>query len=473
MPPCADGGTRRPLSELLRIYRKNCNSTYSEHTKLSQYVYVSNYNELSLVEYCQVRRLYCQTYHTTMSCTNCSTMIQVSRYIIDHGLCPIKSVFETFFPGVTYNVTNAKRLLQMPLAAICINEPNSGKSKIYIMEFFKGVDYVKIRHFINMCVTNQSGSERISFSKDHLHQVLSLAQCDHERELIKYTAFQASGLTPTGANRRFGFQGMCERTKKVEQCIMDTRRICECVDDLSKAQDKAVVRSFGLVTSDSDSSDSDCDFNDLECCSQQDVDASTITIPSEDFLFQSLLPDYNWFQIVDRAMVNNDDNEKEVIKLLELFYTSCMESSGINAGGKTLLKLSHDAFISDWEVRRPDAEREAEALNGMIVSDAEYDDPECYSGVVDLTESKIQDLIKRKTRSVHRRNRYLKHKLIAQQEFFKRRVPKKTSVLDKFPDIGKAIEDYVQECNVGADAWRRTGVLTFDGNTEVKSKVTY
>ena len=31
----------------------------------------------------------------------------------------------------------------------------------------------------------------------------------------------------------------------------------------------------------------------------------------------------------------------------------------------------------------------------------------------------------------------------------------------------------MQECNVGADAWRRTGILTFDGNIKVKKKATY
>lgn len=32
---------------------------------------------------------------------------------------------------------------------------------------------------------------------------------------------------------------------------------------------------------------------------------------------------------------------------------------------------------------------------------------------------------------------------------------------------------FVQDCSIGADAWRRTGVLTFDGNTKVNCKVTY
>ena len=35
------------------------------------------------------------------------------------------------------------------------------------------------------------------------------------------------------------------------------------------------------------------------------------------------------------------------------------------------------------------------------------------------------------------------------------------------------IEKFVSDHNVGADAWRRTGVLTFDGNSRLPQKVTY
>lgn len=39
--------------------------------------------------------------------------------------------------------------------------------------------------------------------------------------------------------------------------------------------------------------------------------------------------------------------------------------------------------------------------------------------------------------------------------------------------MSQKIEEFVKERSVGADAWRRTGVLTFDGNKQVKEKVTY
>ena len=40
------------------------------------------------------------------------------------------------------------------------------------------------------------------------------------------------------------------------------------------------------------------------------------------------------------------------------------------------------------------------------------------------------------------------------------------TIASKFPNIGQEIERYhsVESCCVGADAWRRTGVRTFDGN---------
>ena len=48
-----------------------------------------------------------------------------------------------------------------------------------------------------------------------------------------------------------------------------------------------------------------------------------------------------------------------------------------------------------------------------------------------------------------------------------------SKILAKCSDIGKVIEDFVSASNVGADAWRQTGVLTFDGNTRLPQKVTY
>lgn len=42
-----------------------------------------------------------------------------------------------------------------------------------------------------------------------------------------------------------------------------------------------------------------------------------------------------------------------------------------------------------------------------------------------------------------------------------------SKILFECPDIGENIEDFVSSNNIGADSWRRTGVLTFNGNTKL------
>ena len=42
-------------------------------------------------------------------------------------------------------------------------------------------------------------------------------------------------------------------------------------------------------------------------------------------------------------------------------------------------------------------------------------------------------------------------------------------ILKDCPDVRKVIEAYVQDRNVGANAWRRTGVLTFDSSSKEKA----
>ena len=63
---------------------------------------------------------------------------------------------------------------------------------------------------------------------------------------------------------------------------------------------------------------------------------------------------------------------------------------------------------------------------------------------------------------------------MAEKRLLSRKVSKRvSSILRDCPDIGEHIETFVKDCNIGADSWRRTGILTFDGNTKLAHKVTY
>ena len=132
----------------------------------------------------------------------------------------------------------------------------------------------------------------------------------------------------------------------------------------------------------------------------------------------------------------------------------------------SLLKVFYLAFsTAEWDVY--DQNRIARAVNGEIVSESESDCPEAYVGVSDPLSCAGKELIAKKRTMIQRRARRRREKAIADQHFLSRKVSKRANgILQKFPNIGETIEHFVQEHQVGADAWR-TGVLTFDGNTKL------
>ena len=132
-------------------------------------------------------------------------------------------------------------------------------------------------------------------------------------------------------------------------------------------------------------------------------------------------------------------------------------------------------FAAQNESSAYESDKTARAVNGEIVRDDESDvDPQDFVGITDPLSETAKALIMKRRTAILRRARRLKAKALAQKRFLCRNISKRTSkILETCPDIGEQIETYVQEHNVGADAWRRTGVLTFDRNIKLKEKVTY
>ncbi len=93
----------------------------------------------------------------------------------------------------------------------------------------------------------------------------------------------------------------------------------------------------------------------------------------------------------------------------------------------------------------------------------------------DETSSRdISEAVRKRRRMYRRKHVRQKAKRMAEARLLKRKLLKRVSrILKKFPNIGKDVEEFVSGKRVGADAWRRTGVLTFDGNIKQGPKVTY
>lgn len=94
-------------------------------------------------------------YHVQQKCTECTQMIQAAKLVLTHGLCPLSVVFKSSFSYVTYTSATAKcKLLQMPLAAITLGGPASGKSEVYLLEAVEGLDYPHLIKFLESKMCN-------------------------------------------------------------------------------------------------------------------------------------------------------------------------------------------------------------------------------------------------------------------------------------------------------------------------------
>ncbi len=200
-----------------------------------------------------------------------------------------------------------------------------------------------------------------ALAKGELKRSLSLAQSDRERELVRYTAFKASGLSATGARRHYGLENMTHRSSHIERCICEAESIRESTEELAQVQERAALKAVGLASSSSDSdSESECSESD-----QGDVDVS-LNIPRGELMEILTHSCFNWFEVVAVATEHYGEN---VELHLEEHFTDMM-ASGRSEGEKKLLEQSHQAYLADKESRIL-ADRQAESLNGMIVTDSE------------------------------------------------------------------------------------------------------
>ena len=247
--------------------------------------------------------------------------------------------------------------------------------------------------------------------------------------------------------------------------------IRDSIDKLASIQEKSLLISLGIpVQSDSEESDDessdDSSVNDF-------VPDSDVSHNGDDQTLPSLLEivkksNFNWFQIMEDVTVQHG---KEVVT--EQLYKK-MELLDLLSKERQLLSVSYEAFTASEQCEQ-DQNRVADSLNGYIVSESEeeapnFDIPKAASPV----DPRLHKVILNRRSSIRRKARRDKAKRIAQANSLGRKKSRKLrGVLTKFPDIGNEIEEYVRNRNVGADKWRRTGLLTFDGNVKVEQKVTY
>ena len=137
----------------------------------------------------------------------------------------------------------------------------------------------------------------------------------------------------------------------------------------------------------------------------------------------------------------------------------------MNKEESELIEVSRKAYLECKERNSDD----------LFETESESEDTGTWSDVGNVLSDKAkQKVAKERQRIKSAAKRRIAKKLV-DETILKRKIPKQvSSILTKFSDIGKKMESYVREHRVGADQWRRTGVLTFASNKEVgEPKVTY
>ena len=176
-------------------------------------------------------------------------------------------------------------------------------------------------------------------------------------------------------------------------------RIWECIDSLSQVQENAILQSMGINPG--GESSEGCSESDED--EDENIDPSTNVVPlcvhtTEELLQLLKLSRCNWFELVDRVMEQSNESEEATVAQFEKIFPAMM-ASDLGENEKHLIEESHQAFNLD-RCNSHLRERVANALNGMIVTDSESDDPDAYLEIHDLSGVKARALIAKKRKAI-------------------------------------------------------------------------
>lgn len=528
------GFSGKPPLETSKSYRglyENDILRLKSFKNLSNYIQVDDVTDVSRLEgftldkYILTKENICYEEHK-QPCTACIGLLSVAKQILDEGFIKLNEAFAMSTPGVKYKAKDAKRkLLQMPLTALKIKE-----SKTYTIYLVSKDTNLQLTRSLLKRKDWGSQNTGMQMSASLVKELLSATDSDAERERLTYGIVKSSGLSHTKLRQLYGFENLKRRQDKVENALREMREIREAVASIASIQEKAVLQSFGIeVESDEDlehdesETDTDADgeedsaLNAVENTSLSELIPATLN-ESEDRLVSEtdsafnvseigLAPsqntdigdmahqfslskeitesacyqnshqlmdilkscELNWFSFVEVIKEKMKDYSKEAIDQLLLDFSGQLHLFNLDEREELIIEQSRQAFLL---ARRLD-ENNSDADDEAVLSEAEEMEVD-WGNIHDPLQKEAQSAIIQKIRNLRLGAKRKAAKKIAEERFLRRRRGKNVSkILKECPDIGQTIENYVKSAGAGADSWRRTGVLTFDGNRKVQKKPTF
>lgn len=256
----------RPLTELISVYLEQKKSALGNPMLVCDGVHVSLVSGLTLSEHASALTAHCSSSHVP-PCISCSRCLKVIEIVYEQGYCILSEAYKLVSEVVKYTAERARnKLLQMPLVAIRIGDPDTGYSFTVLVEKFSGTDYSKFRAILNGLVPVKP-AEGDSLKKSVVKMLLSVAQSDRERNCLRYAIYHASGMTPTEIRRKYGFQDMAARASDVDMALSEVQQIREAIYDLARVEDQALMEVLGIAPESSSSSSS----------TDEDVDSENVS----------------------------------------------------------------------------------------------------------------------------------------------------------------------------------------------------
>ena len=389
------------------MYREQSNNRLSDCIKVSESIYVSKCDNLTLSEYVKARKEFCKYVHKYGTC-DCISMLQIATTILNEGFLSLKQAYTKHFPSVKYKPDHARRrLLQMPLACVRIVF-SAGVSECYIVEHRPQINHESVLSLLKNLV--HKDSSKTSLSKPEVKSLLAICQSDRERECVRYAIYKSSGVTATQARKQFGFKSMNQRSKRLEEVLKHALYIREAIDKLARTKEVSVLRALGV-----DLTESECDTSSDESTdeSEDERDPYNLSLNQTDssLCLKSHLPGitklikeshFNFFEIIANLQHDSDVNHIPPMKVCEEL-TELVELDSLKLGRNETeqLKISCEAYRVDEEINSSFKKRAANVLNGDIVTDSESDtDPDIVSKANTPFDASLKALIKKKRASI-------------------------------------------------------------------------
>ena len=483
-------------------------------------IYQSYFGGITLLQFIKARAAYCSQNHD-VGCLECDLLILVAKDIIAAGVVDVAATFRKYYPSLKYKSYNAKRrFMQLPVVVFEISAQGKGSQRLVMLEQQAGVDYITFVSLFHKLIP--SDNVALGLNKEILNTLCQLASSESDRKLIKYAACASRNVSAKEASGIYGISSYNRLKSEVEGALQKACEIRNEVLEIAAVEERAFLRTLGVDIS--SSSESEVDLEASSSCewtshSEEfdtengdiskrhsdgkpfDSDALTLYSHTEEMTAEDtglqLDPDTGPNkEVVPSQVFTPPSNDHLALLLWEhklnwfAFVhklTLLIRQYSTDLIDQVLLEFAHNIAFMDFseeEERKVEQSRQAYLMQSrlqapvnqdvIVVTDSESDDPDEWLSVKQLNSREGLAMIKKQRHILHCRTKRRVAKELARNCLLKRKLPKRVSaILKEFPSIGTDIEAYVRSKRCGADAWRRTGVITFDGNRRRGPKVSY